>query len=944
MSLAQKYKRLKTMVGGNREKSGYEETFGMPKEELFKVTMPNPYIRRILAEIEFSIRLSKDLGGRYDADVEAAIDYLQSKMDVDGVLTKAACEAGEELIMPLSGAAKEYSLILAAHAHIDMNWMWGWHETVASTVATFQTMLKLMEEYPDFCFSQSQASVYKIIDDYAPEIKEEIKKRINEGRWEVTASAWVETDKNMPSTESLLNHMAYTKKYLKEEWEVNPDSLEIDFSPDTFGHSANLPELDALGGVKYYYHCRGLDGDNALYRWRSPSGKEMIVYREQYWYNSGITPLPAIGLIDVANRSGGLKTGLVVYGVGDHGGGPTRRDLERAREMMEWPVFPSIRFGTFAEFFKEAEAVREKLPVVDHELNYFAPGCYTTQSRVKMGNRHSEAALFDAQLWNAFAKAEGALEYDGKQFESAWQGVLFTHFHDILTGSCVQDSREHAMAQYTHAMAVANTRSSLSMQAILNKIDTSSFDSADASGSQSMGAGAGYGVEVFSGIPAPERGSGINRLFHIFNASSRSRTDLAELTVWDWTGDLKQLELQDKDKNRLEFQLIDHELQSYWDHKYFRVLVKVTVPAFGYTTIALSESELEEYPVYLQPEHRTSRTFENYVLENSAIRAELSRLDGSILSIVDKATGTELLEEGKKGGLKFVFTERRSSNAWNIGRYERILDSFETVQIRPFTGELKNGVEIEQKFENSSAVITISLKECANMLDVDLKIDWNEESASDGAVPALIYALPLKQADSYLYDVPGGIQQREQAGIDVPALQFAAAVYGGRSIALAADSKYGYRAHENTLSCTLINATFAPDPYPERGIHQVKLHIMVSDACERALENTAFESNHPLAYQSGGFHKGDLPLEGNLLELEGSSAVISGISYENGLTVRFNEICGEESGVRIKTKFNPERACFCDIMGRELPGEVKVSGNQVLFMMKPYSAAIVKIL
>ena len=129
-----------------------------------------------------------------------------------------------------------------------MNWMWSWHETVASTVATFQTMLKLMEEYPDFCFSQSQASVYQIIEEYAPELKESIQKRIQEGRWEVTASAWVETDKNMPSAESLLNHIRYTKKYLQESWGIDPQALNIDFSPDTFGHSANLPELDALGG------------------------------------------------------------------------------------------------------------------------------------------------------------------------------------------------------------------------------------------------------------------------------------------------------------------------------------------------------------------------------------------------------------------------------------------------------------------------------------------------------------------------------------------------------------------------------------------------------------------------------------------------------------------------------------------------------------------------
>ena len=211
LTLAEKYRRLKIRVGGNREKVHYEETFGMPQEEFWKITMPNPYIRRILAETEFCIGLSKKLDGCYDGAVEATLDFLRERMDEDGVLTKEACLEGEKLLLPLQKEAKQYALILAAHAHIDMNWMWSWHETVASTVATFQTMLKLMEEYPDFCFSQSQASVYQIIEEYAPELKESIQKRIQEGRWEVTASAWVETDKNMPSAESLLNHIRYTK-------------------------------------------------------------------------------------------------------------------------------------------------------------------------------------------------------------------------------------------------------------------------------------------------------------------------------------------------------------------------------------------------------------------------------------------------------------------------------------------------------------------------------------------------------------------------------------------------------------------------------------------------------------------------------------------------------------------------------------------------------------
>jgi alpha-mannosidase len=150
-----------------------------------------------------------------------------------GVLTDQVCETAEDMLSVMIPAAKEYKVIMAAHAHIDMNWMWSYDETVAITLSTFRSILNIMNEYPDFCFSQSQASVYKIVEEHDPEMMEEIKARIAEGRWEVTATAWVETDKNMPSGESLLRHIEYTKDYLKNVWGAK--RLDIDFSPDRTG-------------------------------------------------------------------------------------------------------------------------------------------------------------------------------------------------------------------------------------------------------------------------------------------------------------------------------------------------------------------------------------------------------------------------------------------------------------------------------------------------------------------------------------------------------------------------------------------------------------------------------------------------------------------------------------------------------------------------------------
>ena len=174
MTLAEKFTRLKTSVGGNREKMHFEDTFGMPKEEQAHITRPGRANARILAELEFALHLSEAENGKYDAALEEALDYLLEKQQTEGVLTDQACEEAEEILEPIAEEAKSYELILAAHAHIDMNWMWSFNETVSIVLATFRSILNIMDQYPEFCFSQSQASVYKIVEEYDPELMERI--------------------------------------------------------------------------------------------------------------------------------------------------------------------------------------------------------------------------------------------------------------------------------------------------------------------------------------------------------------------------------------------------------------------------------------------------------------------------------------------------------------------------------------------------------------------------------------------------------------------------------------------------------------------------------------------------------------------------------------------------------------------------------------------------
>lgn len=934
LNLTQKYALLKKQIAGNREITDYEETFGTTKEEALLVTSPNALIRRILAELEFSIRLSGELNDKFNFEIRSALDYLLDEIAANGAITNSAAVKAEEMLLPLAPNAKEYNLILVGHAHIDMNWMWGWSETVAATLATFRTVLNLMNEYPDFCFSQSQASVYKIVEDFEPEMMGEIKKRIAEGRWEVTASAWVETDKNMPCTESLLRHIKYTKNYLRDSWGINPDSLEIDFSPDTFGHSANLPEIDSLGGVKYYYHCRGLDGNDALYRWRGQSGKEVLVYREQYWYNSAVTPKPGIGIIDISKRCAGLKTGLVVYGVGDHGGGPTRRDIERGLEMMQWPVFPQIKFGTLREFFREAESVRDGLKVIDRELNFIFPGCYTTQSRVKYGNRLCEAALADAEALSAFSALKAGGRFKGDSLEKAWRDVLFTHFHDILTGSCVQETREHALGLFQNSLAAAQTEYSAAMRDISRAVDTSAFVAAgDIASSQAEGAGVGRNAWAFGVMPSAERGYGLKRIFNIFNPTHTKKAEPAELTVWDFEGDLRYLDVRDAAGNALEYQLLDSKQQKYWDHRYFRILVYTELDALAYTTVIVSQGEMTgDYPLYYQPEKRTASPDSNFVLENEYIRAEFDYKTGEMLSLIDNQSGTEYIAPGKKAGFVLVETEGDSSSAWKIGRYLRQTPINETVEIHSTScGPLRSGFFVKARVLGSELEAEITLDKNARGVKINATIDWRETGGE--IVPVPVYLLPLaEKAEKFAYNIPGGSIERAPMELDVPALSYAAAVSGtAKNAAIITDCKYGFRAAaDGALISTLINTSNSPDKYPERGIHRIGLTVGVFPACPAAMEYEAVSAVRRLSYQPTDAHKGTLPTSGKLYSAQTENTVVTSASIENGsLLLRLNAP-GDKAG---KAAFTFDSsitdAAAVDLMGSIIPAEVTFGGKAV---------------
>lgn len=897
---------------------------------------------RLDGELQVGLRLSGLRKGKYDAALEEALDYLLDQVKTCGCVTEQAARRAEEQLAPLSADAKSFTLICAAHAHIDMNWMWRFDETVAVTLDTFRTMLDLLGEYPQFVFSQSQASVYRIVEEYGPAgMLEEIRRYIQEGRWEVTASTWVEADKNMPNGESMARHLLYTRRYLSQLLGFPEDSLCLDFEPDTFGHSANVPEILANAGVKYYYHCRG-SHDPQLVWWQAPSGGRVLSFRDETFYGAIVDPLFGVQMFDVC-RDQGVDTMLKVYGVGDHGGGPSRRDIERIIDMMDWPVYPTLKFGTYREFFTTIERrFGDKLPVRDTEMNAVFTGCYTTQTRIKAANRIGEATLEEAELFGTAAALGANYRYPTARFEEAWQKILFNQFHDILTGSGVMDTREYAMGQFQQTMAAANTERQNALRAIAGQIDTFRFlDKEDLRETRGEGAGVGFGIAGFK-VSQVGRNAGDNRVFHVFNSQPYARSGLAEVTVWDVSQqDLPLMEFQDENGVKIPHQLLDSGVEQYWGHTYARALVPVTVPSCGYITCRLTKSQDSVMPlVPLEPdEWQLVEQPHCYTLENECVRAQFDVRTAALTSFIDKKTGTEWIRPGEWCGFRLVDEDvERGMTSWRVGRHMQVRP-IDSVHLHPrcYSGaKLRQSFALQANWGRSKLMVTVSLDEGSSTLLFDAKCDWNELGEPGVRMPQLNFVAPAAYpCAAYRYDVPLGVVDRQEQNQDMPGTSFIAALpkQGSRGLVLSTDSKYGYRGYGDAVAVTLIRSSYDPDPAPEYSLHEMKIALGLTDVTDKgALVRTAKELWRPFDVIGMPAHKGAWPLSTSFLRLEGRSAVVQGVKMAEdgaGAIVRLYDVSGQGGEIQLVLAKAPVSAAVVNVHEQPASGSVKVEDKTV---------------
>ncbi|MBE2267958.1 MAG: hypothetical protein IAE80_06975 [Anaerolinea sp.] len=333
---------------------------------------------------------------------------------------------------------------LFCNAHIDPVWLWGWEEGLREALSTFRTAADLLDEFPEFVFNHNESVLYEWVEEYDPVLFERIRVHVQSGRWNITGGWFVQPDVNLPGGETLVRVMLEGRRYFAAKFGVRPP---VSYNFDTFGHPSSLPQILNGGGFGMYIHYRPgerqLDLPGMYYRWRGADGSEIFTVRPDAWYCT-----PWEGSPERETRRGverARQTGrdvMVMWGLGDHGGGPTRAELVNFRKLIaefsESDV--EVRHSTPEAFLAAHQPYIHEYPVYQGELQRTLSGTYTSVAPIKRQMRAVEGLLASAERWAAAAWWRYGRPYPADQLREAWKRLLFNSFHDTLCGTLVEDA------------------------------------------------------------------------------------------------------------------------------------------------------------------------------------------------------------------------------------------------------------------------------------------------------------------------------------------------------------------------------------------------------------------------------------------------------------------------------------------------------------------------
>lgn len=341
---------------------------------------------------------------------------------------------------------------LVCNAHLDPVWLWEWPEGAGEALSTFRTAADFCERRPDFVFCHNEAILYQWVEEYEPALFERIRKLVAAGRWNILGGWFLQPDCNMPSGESFVRQILLGKRYFREKFGVD---VKTAANLDPFGHSRGLVQILAKSGYDSYLFCRPDSGFLSLpaddFVWVGYDGSEVLAVRARAHYNSQ-GGMARAKVEEWLKAFPGRESSLLLWGIGDHGGGASEKDLDDLDGLRSSTREFEIIHSTADAYFKGLGEGRQALPRFADDLNPWAVGCYTTMARVKQGHRRLENEIYSAEKTAAIAAFQGLLPYPGRELAEALRDLAFSEFHDILPGSSIEPGEEGAVRLLDHGL------------------------------------------------------------------------------------------------------------------------------------------------------------------------------------------------------------------------------------------------------------------------------------------------------------------------------------------------------------------------------------------------------------------------------------------------------------------------------------------------------------
>ena len=790
------------------------------------------------------------------------------------------------------------TLYMVGESHIDVAWRWQWPETIIVCHDTFGQALRLMQDYPDFRYTQSQAAIYLAMEQHYPDLFAKMKQAIQDGRWDVVNGMWVEPDLNMPGGEALVRQCLYGQRYFRQKFGVE---AHVGSGADNFGTAWTLPQILKKSHIDKFIFARCGHGQ-PLFMWEGPDGTQVFAYDVgaviRQFDVEDIRDIAGIraGLVAVAQKMG-IDAIALPFGVGDHGGGPTRNDITRFKALAQLPGMPKVKLASADEAMAAMRKQAHDLPVWRSELNYTYGGCYTSQANTKQRNRRCETLLPDAEKFGVMAMATGGFDYPRDILAAAWRGVLFNQFHDILPGSGIGPVYEDATALYRWVEAAGQ-----------GALDGALAKLADRANTQ----GTGSAVVVFNPMPWP-------------------RTDLTQVTL-DYPKVPANLTVRDSSGKRWAAQVIRSN-RIYEAFERCQVIFAARdVPALGFKVFWIEPANAPA---------TSGLSAGDYWVEGARFRIEVDGKTGHVTAIRDKKLGRDVLAGGAQANVLRLLED--DGDAWNIhytGKRAE-LDSPTSVRVVE-RGPVRATIAVSYFGNGSVYEQRISIYDDIDRIDFPTTVDWREyHTLLKACFPVAV------KAETFDREIPFGNIAHDCNADEVPAHKWIDLSDNQWGVSLLNDCTYGHSVNGNEMAITLLRSPTDPDAVADVGRHTMTYSLYPHGGGwrEALTQRRAEDLNAPLIARTAAAHSGALGYQHSMLEVQPDNVFLAATKLcedSGGLLVRIWEAHGQSTTARVKLPVTPVGVTEVDLLEDEV-GPAQVDHGELVVAIKPYEIRTFKV-